>query len=148
MTSPDDVSVPDGMPVLKADPQPDPRDGACVMQYISALHGERFSTLPSAVNDAIARWCWEINDTCRTDDLRADLLMPLVPRLMRTHRLPSERRMWIAARHEAARAQAWARRGEVGLVAPGPTSRSRPWPRPCRSAAGRWRAPRWRRCCS
>ena len=110
------MTIPDGMPLLKRGAQRDPRDGACVMQYISVLFGERFSAMPRAVDPHIATWSWHLNDACPSDALRADLLMPLIPRLMRTYRIPLERGEWIDAQFEAAKREA--RQANWGCVGP------------------------------
>lgn len=95
------VAVPDGMPMLKRGSHRGPLGGACVMEYISVLCGERFTMFPTAVDPDVARWCWRINDTC-PDPLRAELLFPLVPRLLTTHRIPRRHGPWLRAQFEAA----------------------------------------------
>lgn len=102
------MTIPDGMPTLKGGSHPDVRNGACVMEYIALLCGEPHTTLPSAVHPALVSWGWAINDLCPDDDLRAELLMPMVPRLMLTHRIPLECGPAITARMETAwRAASW-----------------------------------------
>lgn len=96
------VAVPDGMPILKSGSHRDPREGACVMEYISVLCGEPFTMVPTAVDPYVASWCWSINDIRPSDPLRADLLFPLVPRLLTTHRIHRRHGSWLRAQYQAA----------------------------------------------
>jgi len=96
------MTIPDRMPRLKAGGHPHPWDGACVMEYIALLTGETHTAVPSAVHPHLVVWGWLLNDICDDDDLRAELLMPLVPRLMTTSRVPTEQGPRIDARMDAA----------------------------------------------
>ena len=52
-------ACPDELPVLSAGGHADPREGACVMEYVAVLAGEPFGDHPNCVHPALAvlsRW--------------------------------------------------------------------------------------------
>lgn len=70
------------MPVLSSGPHLDPKDGACVMEYVSILAGEKFTDAPTCTNTVIGGLAWWVNDSI--GDTYRHLLLPLIPRLMQT----------------------------------------------------------------
>lgn len=52
----------DGLPVLSCGKHNDPRDGACLMEYVSVLAGERFTDRPSCADDLLAHLARMVND--------------------------------------------------------------------------------------
>ncbi len=76
------MSVPDFMPVLEAGSQQGAREGACVMEYVSILAGERFSDRPPCTSSTIAHVARITNDFLR--DENRHLLVPLIHRLVNT----------------------------------------------------------------
>ena len=76
------VRPPEGMPVLTKGRHRSPRDGACLMEYVSVLAGENFSDRPRCVDPLLVRLAWTVNDAS-DDDLRG-LLAELAPRMIGT----------------------------------------------------------------
>src|SRR3954452_8896589 len=76
------VRTPEGMPVLTKGRHRSPRDGACLMEYVSVLAGENFSDRPRCVDPLLVRLAWTVNDASE-DDLRG-LLAELAPRMIGT----------------------------------------------------------------
>lgn len=72
-------SVPEFLPVLSAGSHGDPVNGACFMEYVSLLAGEKFSDKPRCVDLALTLVMQGINDSAMDDEDRA-LLAPLLPR--------------------------------------------------------------------
>lgn len=52
----------DGLPVLSCGKHNDPRDGACLMEYVSVLAGERFTDRPGCADDLLAHLARMVND--------------------------------------------------------------------------------------
>jgi hypothetical protein len=77
------MNIPDYMPVLSRGPHASPADGACVMEYVSFLAGERWSDSPACTNHALAVTAQRVND--HFSDSERHLLLPLIPRLMGTN---------------------------------------------------------------
>lgn len=78
------ITVPDFMPVLKRGRHISPADGACMMEYISVLAGERFSDRPACVHPVLAHMARAVNDYMRDSDEARGLLLPLLHRFMGT----------------------------------------------------------------
>src|SRR4051812_32282685 len=76
------VRTPEGMPVLTKGRHRSPRDGACLMEYVSVLAGENFSDRPRCVDPLIVRLAWTVNDA--SDDELRGLLSELAPSLIGT----------------------------------------------------------------
>src|SRR5699024_10381953 len=57
-----DVAAEDGLPVLSCGKHNDPRDGACLMEYVSVLAGEKFTDRPSCVDPLLAHLARMVND--------------------------------------------------------------------------------------
>jgi hypothetical protein len=76
------VRPPEGMPVLTKGRHRSPRDGACLMEYVSVLAGENFSDRPRCVDPLIVRLAWTVNDA--SDDELRGMLPELAPRLIGT----------------------------------------------------------------
>lgn len=76
------MNIPDGMPVLSAGSHPSPAEGACVMEYISFLAGEKWSDFPACTNRVLAKAAQYANDDM--PDGERQRLLPLLPRLMNT----------------------------------------------------------------
>lgn len=82
-------SFPDALPVLTAGRHRNPRDGGCVMEYVSLLAGERWSDHPSCTHPLLAHLARTVND--RTSDESRGALARLVPGLAGAH---SSDRSW------------------------------------------------------
>jgi hypothetical protein len=85
---------------LKYGSHPSADDGMCAMEAVSWLAGEPFSDAPKCADPAIAGIVRRLNDCMRTDAMRTELLLPLLPRLIgsRTEsREVRQRRAYIAA---------------------------------------------------
>src|SRR5699024_8167991 len=57
-----DVAAEDGLPVLSCGKHNDPRDGACLMEYVSVLAGERFTDRPDCADPLLAHLARMVND--------------------------------------------------------------------------------------
>lgn len=71
--------VPSELPLLRRGRHQDPREGSCLMEYVSVLAGERFSDRPRCTPPVLAWLAQRVNDgvsdTARTElVLRAPLL--------------------------------------------------------------------------
>ena len=76
------MNTPDFMPVLSVGWHESPKDGACIMEYVSFLAGEEWSDRPSCTHPVLALTAQRVNDTLSAADRH--LLLPLLPRLMGT----------------------------------------------------------------
>ena len=76
----DDSAFPDVLPVLSAGHHRDPRDGGCLMEWVSLLAGERWSDHPACTHPLLALLARDVNDLI-SDPGRAGL-MPLVTRVI------------------------------------------------------------------
>jgi hypothetical protein len=72
-----DVRSPDLVPVLSRGKHRNPRSGACFMEFVSYLAGERWSDHPSCTHPLLARLARLVNDY--TGDSRRPDLLGLVP---------------------------------------------------------------------
>jgi hypothetical protein len=70
------------MPVLSYGNHVDPRDGACLLEYVSILAGESFTDRPACVDPVLAAIGRTTNDSLV--DRNRHLLVPLIPRLIGT----------------------------------------------------------------
>lgn len=77
------MHIPDYMPVLQRGAHRHPSQGACVMEYVSLLAGEEWSDYPSCTTHHVARLAQFVNDRL-TDDERNDVMIPMIPVIMRT----------------------------------------------------------------
>lgn len=55
-----------GLPVLSCGKHNDPRDGACLMEYVSVLAGEKFSDRPSCTDRLLSHLARMVNDATST----------------------------------------------------------------------------------
>jgi hypothetical protein len=62
--------------------QPDGK--ACLMEAVAYIAGERWSDKPECASPVLAAYGRQLNDSIRTDELRTEALMPLVPLLVGT----------------------------------------------------------------
>lgn len=76
------TTAPDFMPVLGRGAHRSPENGACVMEYVSILAGERFSDNPSCTDSLLASMARSVNDALL--DEHRHLLVPLITRLIGT----------------------------------------------------------------
>ncbi|MCA1824473.1 MAG: hypothetical protein LC640_09480 [Frankia sp.] len=74
--------APEFMPVLSKGKHKSPRDGACVMEYVSILAGEKFSDRPKCTMPALADLAIRTNDGL--GDRERHIMVPLIPRLIGT----------------------------------------------------------------
>jgi hypothetical protein len=56
------IRVPDSMPVLTRGKHRRPRNGACLMEYVSVLAGERFSDAPKCTDPVLGAIARAVND--------------------------------------------------------------------------------------
>jgi hypothetical protein len=70
-------SVPDGVPVLSRGRHRSPRRGACFMEFVSFLAGERWSDHPSCTHPLLAQLARQVNDSLSDGDRQQ--LVPLIP---------------------------------------------------------------------
>jgi len=73
-------------------------DGACVMELVSYVAGERHSDHPDCVSPVIGAFLRQWNDSLPTDEDRDRLLKPLIPVVIGTRTTPAdeETRAWMA----------------------------------------------------
>lgn len=76
------MTTPEFMPVLSAGAHQNPKQGACVMEYVSILAGEKFSDRPACTHPVLAKAAMVTNDSLL--DTERHLLVPLIPRLIGT----------------------------------------------------------------
>lgn len=76
------TTAPDFMPVLSAGKHQSPKDGACVMEYVSVIAGEPFTDTPACTEYLLARAAWNVNDNLPDD--KRHLLIPFITRLIGT----------------------------------------------------------------
>src|SRR4051812_19775487 len=74
--------LPDGLPELQKGSHASPKEGACLMEYVSLLAGEHFTDRPRCVDPLLVRLAWAVNDTAEAE-LRAGL-PELAPSLIGT----------------------------------------------------------------
>ena len=74
------MSPPDGIPVLARGRHRSARRGACLMEYVSVLAGERFSDHPTSTHPAVARLARLVNDS--SSDADRSLLGAIAPDLI------------------------------------------------------------------
>lgn len=72
--------IPDGLPVLSRGRHRRPRQGACAMELVSVLAGERWSDAPRCTHPLLSRLARAVNDT--TSDAGRGGLVPLLPDLV------------------------------------------------------------------
>ena len=72
--------------------------GACVLEAASYVAGENFSDEPDCVCPVIGAFVRAWNDALPDDATRTRLLLPLIPRLIRSRSTPAveSRRSWLA----------------------------------------------------
>lgn len=76
------TQVPDYMPVLGNGSHVSPKEGACVMEYVSILAGEPFSDTPACTNRVLGMVAMNVNDSLTNDERQ--LLVPYIGRLIGT----------------------------------------------------------------
>lgn len=75
---------PDLLPVLGVGAHRRPEDGACLMEYVSVLSGDRFTDHPRCTHRAAATLARLVNDGISDDELRNQLAL-LAPSLVDIH---------------------------------------------------------------
>ncbi len=87
------MTTPEFMPVLAKGAHARPEDGACLMEYVSILAGEKFSDRPGCTHPVLATVARNVND--RLADADRHLLVPLIGRLFGTAEAgtPAERQV-------------------------------------------------------
>ncbi len=63
-------------------------EGMCIMEAAAYIAGEEHSDQPACVSTAIADVLRTLNDGLSNDQLRTDLLMPLLPKILNTAATP------------------------------------------------------------
>ena len=76
------TSTPEFLPILSSGAHADPKEGACVMEYVSFLAGEEFSDRPKCTDPVLASMARQVNDSLSDADRQR--LLPLVPRVIGT----------------------------------------------------------------
>jgi hypothetical protein len=77
------MHIPDFMPVLKGGSHDEPKNGACVMEYIAFItQPEEFTDTPRCTPRGLARLAQYANDLQLSDEERTRLMLPLMPRLI------------------------------------------------------------------
>lgn len=76
------TAAPDFMPVLSAGRHDSPAEGACVMEYVSVIAGEKFSDKPACTDEPLAMLAWAVNDSL--DDSERHMMVPFITRLIGT----------------------------------------------------------------
>ncbi|MEZ0448860.1 hypothetical protein [Cellulomonas sp. ICMP 17802] len=100
-------TFPDVLPVLAAGNHRDPREGGCLMEWVSLLAGERWSDHPACTHPLLAHLARSVND--RVSDASRRALIHLLPTLTG---LRSDDRSWsleiaaVTVRHALRRAGA------------------------------------------
>src|SRR4051812_25422658 len=74
------TTVPDFMPVLSRGNHDSPKEGACVMEYVSFLAGEKFSDHPTCTLPVFTEMAISLNDNL--EDGARQRMVPLVARLL------------------------------------------------------------------
>lgn len=74
--------TPEFMPILSHGAHKNPKQGACVMEYVSILAGEEFTDRPRCTHRVLAKTAMVTNDLLIDADRH--LLVPLIPRLIGT----------------------------------------------------------------
>ena len=103
----DDSTFPDALPALAVGHHRDPRDGGCLMEWVSLLAGERWSDHPACTHPLLAHLARSVND--RMGDASRGALMHLLPMLTGAR---SDDRSWsleiaaVTVRHALRRAGA------------------------------------------
>ena len=82
-----DFEIPDAMPVFGKYAHASPREGACVMEYISLLTGDKWTDYPKCTDRLVAWYAQSAND-CLPDERRTVEMLPRLQRIMRARPLP------------------------------------------------------------
>lgn len=82
-----EVQVPQFMPILDDGAHSDPKDGACVMEYVSFISGQYWTDRPDGVHPMLAEFARDTNDRLEYKDRQQ--LLGLIPRLMHTDGVPA-----------------------------------------------------------
>ena len=106
------MTAPDFLPVLAAGSHLNPAAGACVMEYVSLLAGERFSDTPSCTHPVLAAMAQVVND--RLSNADRPLLVPLIGRLFGT----AETGTPLERQQLSVRLAVWCAREVLPLVRP------------------------------
>ena len=77
--------APNQLPLLQRGHHRRPEDGACVMEYVSVLAGEKFTDHPRCTHPALATLARLVNDWIDDDQVRGELAL-LAPDLISTGR--------------------------------------------------------------
>lgn len=82
-----EMKMPDFLPLLGHGNHESPREGACVMEYVSVIAGEKWTDNPECTHPLLASPAVAFNDNIRAgeDALRSRLMLPLVPLLIGTN---------------------------------------------------------------
>ena len=73
--------APNQLPLLQRGHHRRPEDGACVMEYVSVLAGEKFTDHPRCTHPALASLARLVNDWIDVDEVRGELAL-LAPELI------------------------------------------------------------------
>jgi hypothetical protein len=103
------TTVPEFLPVISKGAHEDPSDGACVMEYVSMIAGEKWSDQPSCTHPVLAMAARFVND--KLSDAERYRMVPFIGRLFGTgdtfdKQLSVDLANWSAARAANAAANA------------------------------------------
>lgn len=76
------TTVPEFMPVISSGKHESPKEGACVMEYVSILSGEEFTDRPRCTDPKLASLAISINDIL--PDHHRSVLIPFITQLIGT----------------------------------------------------------------
>ncbi len=90
--------IPAGL-VLKSGQHESFEAGACLLEVVAHLAGEPWSDHPKCACPVVAAFGRALNDRMPSDEMRTELLLPLVPLIAgsRSTKAVEERRRWMAA---------------------------------------------------
>ncbi len=89
--------IPEGL-AIKSGAHESFNDGACVMEIVAYVAGEPFSDHPACACPVVTRYAQALNDRMPSDEMRTELLLPLVPVIAGSRSTPEveEKRRWLA----------------------------------------------------
>lgn len=76
------IETPDFMPVLSMGGHASPEGGACVMEYISFVTGDKWTDVPQCTPVQLAYLAQMTNDYQPSNAIRSERMTPLIPRLI------------------------------------------------------------------
>ena len=106
------MTAPEFLPVLSAGSHASPKEGACIMEYVSLLAGEPWSDRPSCTHPVLAAAARQVNDSL--PDSERQRLVPLIGRLFGTAETGTDHERRVLS----VRLAVWSARQVLHLVGP------------------------------